>query len=193
MPHKLHICILFCMPYPSNMAASSCQLNTNVNCCLFHITSKLECRQVNVWTFKLLKKFKSLDIAFLPLELKEVLLVHPSLWRWLKMDKNWGKYGVWKWCSIWNNKCSIWQGEHLGLKILNHRSIASRNERGIVKLKLEHPYHFRSLKMIKNMAFKICGVGRLNVIFFKPFVVYMFIFFVLLLHCSIVSKIQKNI
>lgn len=150
MPHKLHICILFCMPYPSNMAANSCQLNTSVNHCLFHITSKLECRQVNVWTFKLLKKFKSLDIALLPLELKEVLLVHPSLWRWLKMDKNWRKYGVWKWCSIWNNKCSIWQGEHLGFKILNHRSIASRNERGIVKLKLEHPYHFRSLKMDKK-------------------------------------------
>lgn len=53
----------------------------------------------------------------------------------------------------------IWQGKHLGLKIFKHTSIASRTQRGIVKLKLEHPCLFRSLKMDKKYGiYKLWGV-----------------------------------
>ncbi len=158
-----------------------------------HLLEGVRPFRVNILMFKQSKNLKSLDIAWLPLELKEVLWIfkwctycYEDGSKWTKTK--WRRYGFGS--SVWFDTISVqFDAINVQFGMVNVSSLRSLrvwlafflSSKRIVKLKLVHPYLFRSIKI--DLTWEKHGVSSKGRImhFFQIFCsLTMFIYF---LHC----------
>ncbi len=133
-----------------------------------------------------LKELKSLDVSQLFQKFKELLWTsnshthcHEDRSKWTNLRKI---LDLKIQFSIWNNRCSIWQDNcleqqmfhlvdnFLELRIPRCSSISFEFLKEIVKLKLLHPYFFKSLKINQKknyMGFKPLRDFFSSILFFR--------------------------